>query len=92
MATISTDSTFRFISDDVRRQLELSRELFKQAVAIEDEIKRLKEGAGDQQLVATLRDTRDNLLITAKDLASNATTTSTTAASVITSVTAKSST
>lgn len=89
MAT-DVSSPFAFIRTDVRRQLELSREMVDELREINAVIDRLKVLGGAPDVIEGLERRRDKLLLIAKQLANNATETSSTATTVITDVTSKS--
>jgi hypothetical protein len=90
MNTIAVGSTFEFLNEDVKRQLEISKRLLEQARSIEEELERLSKASGDPTLIEKLSRTRDDLLRSAKELANNANFTSTSAMSSIADVTFRS--
>lgn len=89
MAT-DISSPFAFIHSDVTRQLELSRNMVDELREIDLTIKSLEAAKVDSEAVESLQRQRDRLLIIARELANNATETSSTASTVIANVTAKS--
>lgn len=81
-------STFGFLSTDVARQFQLSREFTAEVSGIDDVIKRLEDiPAIDRDLIEKLRAYRSKILKLAKALVENASTTASTGTSVLSSVT-----
>jgi hypothetical protein len=90
MPSSNTVSPFSFIRSDVSRQLQLSRDMVTELREVDEAIDQLEKANAPEQPVKMLRDRRDRLLVIARDLANNATETSSTATTIITEVTAKS--
>ena len=82
----SSSSDFEFIKDDVQEQRKIANHILKQA----EEIQALLDQDPDRSDNTKLEILRDAILKSAKELASNASSTSNTASTVIAKVTAKS--
>lgn len=89
---MATDPTapFSFIRADVNKQRELARKIVADVEEVDAVLVKLGNVEGAQEAVSVLKERRNSLLLVAEELGSNATSTSSTATSVISYVTAKS--
>jgi hypothetical protein len=77
-------SSFKFLNDDIERQRQMAREALEKAKALDEKIGQAPDGPEKIALI----EARKTLLALAKGLADNANLTSTTATTVIGSVSA----
>lgn len=78
------NSRFVFIRNDVQKQRDIARSLVSEAQALDATLAQLKGIDGAEDAVTSLTQRRARLLSLAKDLGANASSISSTAASVIT--------
>jgi hypothetical protein len=79
-------SPFAFVSHDVTRQIEISRQMAAELEGMDRAFGDLEKAGADAALLSKLRNHRNTLMQLAKSLAQNASHTSSTATSVFTSV------
>lgn len=90
MTVVVSSSPFAFLSQDVAKQLELSRQIATEAKGLEDVIAKLDQLKIDGAIIEQLRRHKDSLVQLSNSLTSNATATANTGTFVLTTVSSSS--